>query len=290
MVTFALSIPHCPWDPHRVKSLERLRASLFGSARLNDDIHAPAESFRVFGDVGPTPNHVWAERVWRWGEEQADASHLLQLQDDVIPMPDRFWSVLTAMVEAAPAVPICLFTIHPIARALRREGCAWFSTSDLWVGPAWAVPREIVRDYNAWRVHGARPGAVQHVNEDTLFGLYCAATGRRIWHPTVSIVDHDTSLDSHYGNKAANHNRPSCSWLDADLPESWAPTNPLHQPNGEVPHLGRIYSFTPYSYAKWVLDGPAWLERLERLERDVIDIATPVPRPIMEVRDDAPAP
>jgi hypothetical protein len=94
-------------------------------------------------------------------------------------------------------------------------------------------------DFLLWRQE-LRQGAVESVTEDTLLGCFCLSTGHRIWHPIPTIIDHDTSIESTYGNEAHEHRRPSVTWKDsvlADAGEFWRPRS--------VPHLGRFYASTP---------------------------------------------
>lgn len=267
MQDFAVGIPHAAFDPERVKSMSRVRTAMAAGGACR--------SLHVEPSLAPTPRHVWSERLWRWGSEQT-ASHFLQIQDDVLVAPE-FWTHLEAMVAAVPDAPICLYTIHEAAPHLAKRDCPWMTTTDWMVGPAYVLPTWMLQEFCDFRADELRDGAVEAITEDTLLGMWCAWTGMRIWHPTVSIVEHDQSLASLYGNADAPHNRASCSWQDTPVPTDWTPRNPLPFPQEgtKVPHFGRRYSFTPYMCAKWIMPSPAyteWLGNLDRLERDIVTV------------------
>ena len=252
----AVAVPTCmKWDPSRAKSVERVQ-KVFPSATL-------------FAEDGPTPNHVWADKLERWAALQ-DCTHILQIQDDAIMCPD-FETVLGAMLEAVPDQVISLFTIHPVAKYLAKDDKNWLTTTDLMTGVANVRPIEIQREFVAWRDAVLEDGGTRAINEDTLLGLFCASTGRKIWNPIPAVVDHDTTLTSNYGNQKAVHNRASVNWMDAPLPDSWAPKTMLHSSGLlQVPHLGRYYPFTPYSYLRWVKDADK--HQADRIERDVVRV------------------
>lgn len=244
--TVALCVPHTPWRPERVASFERLRHAL----GLDGEIPPWVTARRVFSERAP--NHVWAAALWNWGAEQ-EASHLVQLQDDVIVSPN-FWPALRAMIEAVPDQVIGLEAAHPAAPALFAEGRHWYTTSDGLVGVAWIFPTAGLRAFRAWCARGLRVGAREAVTEDMLIGLWCLATGRRVWHPIPTIIDHDTSLASTYGNDAHPHRRPAVTWTalagrtaDLELAEWWAVGA-----GAMPPHLGHFYESSPALAAQWV--------------------------------------
>lgn len=263
MTTVAVCIPTCmKWDTARAKSVQRIRR-VFPEAKL-------------FAEDGPTPNYVWADKLETWAAEQ-DCTHVLQVQDDAILCPE-FEPTLFAMLDAVPDQIISLFTIHPVAKYLVRDDKNWMTTTDLMTGVANARPIGIQREYVRWRATALEDGALRAINEDTLLGLFCAAEGHRIWNPVPAVVDHDTTVPSNYGNARAVHNRASVNWNDHPLPSSWKPRTMVHAGSGvnDVPHLGRYYPFTPYSYLRWVKSPDKSVA--DRLERDVVRV---------EVREDA---
>ena len=231
--TFALGIPHTPWNVERVASLSRLVDALSPSPPALVDR-------RVFGER--EPNWAWSERMWRWALESR-ATHLLQIQDDVIVGPE-FWDHLTAMVRAVPDEIIGLESVLAM-------GSPWYTTTDCLVGVGYVMPTRCARrsaDHASLEellefrgeLRGAEPHeGFKRINEDQLIGLYSFVRGTRIWHPCPTIIDHDTDLKSTYGNDAHTHRRPARSTVRGDAaPESWSVP-------GEVAHAGMFYRATP---------------------------------------------
>lgn len=217
-ITFALAIPHTPWNPERVASFTRLQNLL---------VHRPPH-FREFTDR--EPNWSWSGKLWKWGLDTG-ATHLVQLQDDVLVCP-RFWPLLRAMVEARRDDVIGLESVLDI-------GSPWYTTGDGIIGVGYVLPREAIREMLAWRESKLRPGSIQSLNEDQLLGLWCFVTGRKVWHPTPTIIDHDVDMASTYGNDGHTHRRPVRSTVRGDAPpETWAV-------EGTAPHVKRFYAATP---------------------------------------------
>jgi hypothetical protein len=229
--SFALGIPHTPWVPERVETLARLHTQL---GLDTPDAPHPAV-FRLFADK--EPNWSWAERLWNWALG-VDATHLLQLQDDVI-VGAEFWPQLTAMVHAVPDQIIGLESVLDI-------GAPWYTTGDGLIGVGYVVPLPVLAHFLTWRRTQLRPGAVQALNEDQLMGIYAFATGQRIFHPRPTIIDHDAEIASTYGNDRHSHRRPARSTVRGDAPPaSW-------QPPEFIPHRAKFYGATPSICRRWV--------------------------------------
>ena len=246
-MTIALGIPHTPWKPERVESLRRLETVL-GTDVLDIDCDYTNRSkgvhnlrCRLFTDR--EPNWSWAEKLWRWGYETG-ADHLLQLQDDVI-VDANFWPNLRAMLDAVPDQVIGLESVHPACKMLHDAGNNWYTTSDGLIGVGYVIPREVLRVFLEWRATQLRPESYKQVSEDTLIDMFCIATKRRVWHPVVTIIDHDTGLPSTYGNDDHTHRRPSLTTVRGDKPHGWDARN--------VPHLGRFYELTARACRRHVL-------------------------------------
>lgn len=243
MISLALAIPHTPWIPARVESVRRLREEL--------GYMASGSLYREFTDR--EPNYVWSARMWTWGAE-TDATHFLTLQDDAIVAP-HFWPALRAMIEAVPDQVIGLEVVHRAAPALAAQGHRFFTTTDCLIGVGYVLPTELLRAFFEWRSTALNEGAIEAITEDTLLAIWCMVTGHRIWHPLPTIIDHDTTLESNYGNDSHQNRRPLVRW-------DTHPECPLeHAQNwcqGPAPvHLGRFYQATPGLAAKWVKDyGP----------------------------------
>jgi hypothetical protein len=227
-VTFALGIPHTPWRPERVESFERLQEQL-GSCS--------DEYVRVFSDR--EPNWSWSSKMWRWATE-TDASHFLTLQDDAIVAPD-FWRHLRNLTSAVPDQIIGLESVHPASQSV--PGC-WYRTPDCLIGVGYVVPMQTLRDFLEWRSK-LRKGAIETITEDTMLGLYAMHTGRGVWHPVPTIIDHDTELPSTYDNDAHMFRRPLVTWDHREIPRDWTPR--------EVTALPRFYKATPKHLRRWVV-------------------------------------
>lgn len=209
MISFALAIPHTPWVPARVESICRLHITL-GVSAAKAGLDAPPP-MRVFEDK--EPNWSWSDKLWDWGHAgDHNATHLVQLQDDVIVAPN-FWAALQAMVEANPDHILNLQGAHPAFRAIARHECRWAQSRAWMVGVAYVIPRFDLIELCAWR-RGVPDNRLQKINEDDLIAEFCMATGRAIHHPIPTIIDHDTSIESTYNNEGHSFRRPTVSWKE----------------------------------------------------------------------------
>lgn len=91
------------------------------------------------------------------------------------------------------------------------------------------------------------PGAALKISEDTLIGLCAMARGRRIFHPTPTIIDHDLSIKSTYGNDIHRHRRPYATWHDFDR-------STLDCDASKAVHLGRFYPSNHWLCRQYVYD------------------------------------
>jgi hypothetical protein len=239
--TFALGIPHTPWVPARVESLRLLEGQLGTAMRSCGIVVRPcAVPGRVFAER--THNCEWSRQMWSWAAE-IDATHFLQLQDDVVAAHD-FWAHLHAMIDAVPDKIVGLESVHPSAVDMAGN---WYTTSDGLIGVGYVVPMPQLREFLEWRATRLCKGAVESITEDTLLCTWALSTGRRIYHPVPTIIDHDITLKSTYGNDAHQHRRPLVTWRDRSLPLDWAP-------GPHVPHLGQFYGGTVARLARrWVI-------------------------------------
>ena len=230
MTTIALAIPHTPWVPARVASMDRLRESLGiaehdeteddgcgGIEALENGLCAwpePARAglchYREFTDRAP--NTVWSEALWTWLLETG-AEWCLQLQDDVMVAP-CFWPALRAMIAALPqeAEVIGLTSVHPGSVEIARQGHRWFTTRGNLVGWAYMLTHDALSEFRIAR--DLLPPAFRQMNEDMQIAEWAARSGRLVWHPVPTIVDHDTSIPSSYANDHHGHRRPQVTWRD----------------------------------------------------------------------------
>jgi hypothetical protein len=239
MISVSLGIPHTPWKADRANSFARLMESLLR------DVPPPFVEVRAFTDRAP--NWEWSGKMWRWAAETM-STHFLQLQDDVISAP-KFWPSLLAMLEALPGQIIGLESVHHRSPDLHAQGHRWYTTSDGLIGVGYVLPMPQLRDFLVWRATKLCKGAIESITEDTLLCVWALSTGRRIWHPMPTIIDHDVSIPSTYGNDTHAHRRPLVCFADhkpATDPSGWRDIDP--------PHLGSFYDGRVAKLARrWVI-------------------------------------
>lgn len=258
-MSIALAIPTAAaWVPERAETLKRLRTSLFGTGYETPPegtkfTHGVVREFRE-----RTHFSVWATSMWTWLEETG-ADWGLSLQDDVLVAPN-FWKALEAMLAAVPPEVeiICLESAHPATPLLHSAGEVWYSTAEMLIGVAYVARRETYAAFREWRETRLKPGAwfpgPQCVTEDNLFGQFAMNTGRRVYSPVRTLVDHDVALKSVHGNDDHPNRRPRVRWDNAglpletyELPAYWKVDNP--------PHLGRGYGDGSIAVAKRWIEG-----------------------------------
>ncbi len=260
-IKLALSITHAPWEGQRVASMARLRGALgIADGRCAEVVAYHEETQRA-------PWWIWADSQWRWGESCEQATHALFMQEDSV-VPPVFWPALKAIVAAHPADLIALHCPHPGSMKLAREGVHWCSTADGLVGLAYVFPRGLLREFIRWRETSLRPGGASapELAEDSFINVWCVSTGRRVYHPIPTIVDHDTSLRSTWGADSHAYRRPRVLWSDGEAC-GWTPED-LERPEfwkTRCQHLGRVYQKTHWA-AKFVVPG---FDRFFEVETDV---------------------
>lgn len=223
----AVGISHTPWVPERVASYDRLLKSLM----------APIPAYittqtRAFTDKAA--NWQWSAAMWSWAAS-TDADWCVFLQDDAVIAPD-FFRQFEAITKATTSPVIGLQVAHPASVLLAEEGFSSFTTCEAVVGVGYAVRRLALVSFLEWREVELIPGAIVQITEDTLVGLWAAVTGRNVYHPIPTIVDHDTSIPSTYGNDNHANRHSRVRWDNYMPPESL---------RTGVPHMGRFYNITP---------------------------------------------
>lgn len=196
--TFALAIPHTPWIPERASSLMRLTAALGKGANY----------MRLFTEK--EPNWSWSEKLWEWAAG-TDATHLVQLQDDVIPAPN-FWAALHAMVEIQHDSIIGLQGAHPKFRKLAEQDHRWARSNGWLVGVGYVIPREHLLELVRYRKDSNERARL--TNEDDFIGSFCRDLGYEVWHPIPTLIQHDTTIPSTYGNDKHVHRTATVTWRE----------------------------------------------------------------------------
>ena len=125
-----------------------------------------------------------------------------------------FWPALRAMIAALPqeAEVIGLTSVHPGSVEIARQGHRWFTTRGNLVGWAYMLTHDALSEFRIAR--DLLPPAFRQMNEDMQIAEWAARSGRLVWHPVPTIVDHDTSIPSSYANDHHGHRRPQVTWRD----------------------------------------------------------------------------
>jgi hypothetical protein len=223
--TICLGIIHAAHEPARHKLLERLSDQLTPLPR-------EVIAHRVHGERG-TPRE-WARISWRWAFETG-AEFSVILNDDVVLAP-CFWPALLAMLETFPARTVLgLGTVSPGQKDARNRGDRWLRDGHGVVG--WAVgmwraelgllveaESTLPPDHRSGGHDECKPGCT-YWHEDSWTNDLLESLEIPVWHPVPSIVDHDTSLPSLYGNDHHKCRTAPVTWRDYDLtsPEYWKP-------------------------------------------------------------------
>ena len=215
--TICLAIPHTPWVPERVESMNRLYNQLAGPGPVRAFMDVPYAEFRE-----KAPISKWARDLWAWQVAQ-NTDWCMQLQDDTTVAP-RFWPKLQAMLASLPqdAGIIGLAATHPLAMEIARRGHRWYRTDAMLIGWAWVIRRPVLQHFLS--VVTDKPFKC----EDEQLGQFADHYGYKVWHPCPTLVDHDTSIASTYQNDAHSTRRPQVTWRDyggasMEDPTWWAP-------------------------------------------------------------------
>lgn len=268
-MTLSVAVTHTPWRPERVESMARLRRQVRGNCTYYNEF------------TEKEPYWAWSDKMWKWSADTG-ATHCLFIQDDTLLAP-KFFDILAAMLLNVPDKIIGLESPHPIGPDMAKAACRWYSSTDCVIGVGYVVPRHLLERFYIWKLTALRDGATRGITEDSLLGVFAAVNNLPIYHPCPTIIDHDTTLESNFGelgNNNHSHRRPSVCWYHGDLygwslpeleaPAFWTPENPIRGASGEVPHIGRFYQSTPAKVARWVY---GWTDaQMNRIEKDVVEI------------------
>lgn len=216
------SIAHAAHLPGRDKSLDRMMARL--------DAHHIHNRQSVHFEFGKAPPHVWSERQWR-AALKPGFTHGLFLNDDLI-LADEFWEKLEDRIDQRPNDILSLYCSDPRAAELHAKGHRWYTSTDGLIGNAYIYPIWLLEKFLDWRQTALVPGVIETLSEDQLINLFAMATGRKIFHTIPSLVEHDVSIASAYGNEG-NAARTASVGIDAVVR--------YPQPDEPTPDLGRFF-------------------------------------------------
>lgn len=216
----ALAVPHTPWVPARVEHLRGLLASL-DCERHGVPVHVYTER----------ASHVqWSGAVWSW-LLASGAEWCVVFNDDVEVCPDFFDILRTqlSVIEPLGAQVLGLSSVHPGQVDVARQGHRWYHTRSWLVGWAYAIKRDAMAEFLAWRE--TVPERVASSTEDHLINCWVTETERVTWHSVPALVDHCTDLQSNYGNDTHVMRRPWVRWTDFAResltdPGFWRPSGP----------------------------------------------------------------
>jgi hypothetical protein len=199
------AIQHVPRDRQR----RVWCADLVDVLRTNPDLI----ELRVVPDMGGGLRKTWRAVA----VPHPAASHHLTFNDDVLPFPG-FWQAVHAMVDLLPDQIICLLTTRRVPTdRLIAEGRSWFvSDGNLW-GAGVLYPAAVLLEARAW-IDAHISEAYPH--DDGAVGLWCRATGRKIWHPVWSLIEHVG--DGHSLIRAAARGRVARFPYDAAAGVDWS--------------------------------------------------------------------
>ena len=229
-MNIAVSIAHAGHIPERKPLLNRLYADLASG---------PYGLIHIESDKAPP--HVWSERQWKVVlKPDMNATHGLFLNDDVI-LCDHFHETLEAVIAARPNDVISLYCSDPKAAHLVGR---WYTSRDGLIGNAYVIPTGLLVQFLEWRSRELYAWAKETLSEDQQINLWCMATGRPIWHTRPSLVEHDVSIPSCYGNES-NPARTS-------VVAPWKNMHELDWTPKRVPHLGRFFHGNHWALLKCI--------------------------------------
>lgn len=183
-VTLGISICHAAHKPERKPTLNKMLEALKGQS--------------VHVEDKPGKPHEWSERQWRYAVSLG-CTHAVLLNDDVVLCED-FVEVLTKVIQAKPGHVINLYNTHHYAHQAYAGGKRWLTSPEGLIGIAYALPTSSLVEFLEWRETALMPGTVEVLSEDQLLNLWVMSKHALVWHTVPALVDHDTGVQSCYGN------------------------------------------------------------------------------------------
>ncbi len=187
------SIAHAAHKPERRPILDQMLADIGALGRKHN-----WDPF-VYIEDKPGKPHEWSLRQWKGVADRSDYTHAAFLNDDLI-LCDDFTRVLDNVIAARPAHLLNLSNCHKLAHDAQARGMSWLTSNDGLIGNAYVLPIPSLRAFLAWRESSLTDGTVETLSEDQLLNLWAMAHGCLVHHCVPSLVEHDTSVPSCYGN------------------------------------------------------------------------------------------
>ncbi len=133
---------------------------------------------------------AWWNARQCWDAYEPDATHVLVVHDDAIPIPG-IANVLRDAVAAQPDQILSFYSSQPqftehVADA-RNNGCSWVATVTGCCGLATIMPVAIASEFVAWCDTNIRE---DWKADDTRIALFAAASMRRIWISLPNVFQH----------------------------------------------------------------------------------------------------
>src|SRR5260221_7385540 len=100
------------------------------------------------------------------------------------------------MVRGRPDDIIALSCAHPAARTIFMQGKPGYTTTDGLIGIGYIFPQAVLREFLEWRTNELKKHALERLVDDALINVFAMATGRAIFHPVPTVIDHDLELAS----------------------------------------------------------------------------------------------
>lgn len=145
---------------------------------------------RMFLDDGTLGEPGNTRAALAWAETQ-DASHVLILQDDALPV-EGFGALAQAAIDERPEHIISYYLgtgrpaqteAHQAIRLADRTHSHWVEMSRIYWGVAWSIPIALLPELNAWL--STHDGAT-----DSITGRWMLRTGRPCFHTWPCLADH----------------------------------------------------------------------------------------------------
>lgn len=183
-VQVAYAVTHVPGIDLRERVVARQRALLPDIEVIRD----------------PDRQGVWPTTVRAYERLEVFArpgtTHVVVLQDDMAPCGE-FRRLVEEAVDAAPEVPVSLFSLRRVIRDAREAGRSWALSKD-GAGPCTVLPAGWVRPFLDWARGSVR---ADYKHDDRRLMAWLIWTGRiPVWHTVPSLVEHVAPSESLLGN------------------------------------------------------------------------------------------
>lgn len=116
----------------------------------------------------------------------ADDTHLLVLQDDILPCMN-FIPTVEKAIELLPDQFITFFTTSQACEVACIEKKSWYQLTTWFMAQAYVMPTNLIGPMLAWMDEYIKPDTKE---DDFRFAIYCFYNGRKVWGTAPSLVEH----------------------------------------------------------------------------------------------------